>query len=199
MAAIAAATYTKRFVFVMTVTSKCGRSTQSLGSRPASPGSPLERPNHPSSDPARSGLVVSLRLSPAKVSGAPDPVNLRLRSGYQAFISQNGNPVTRFGCGGGSRIALAAPPGAQDLPLTYAFAPRPLRRSRWGMTVYLGSRADWKPALKMLQRTSADPASISAPPAAAAARRRPKSTISPAPAPVHALESLSKRPASPFS
>src|SRR5919201_5476689 len=38
-------------------------------------------------------------------------------------------------------------------------------RSRCGTTVYFGSRADWKPALKTDQRNAAPPARMSAPPA----------------------------------
>src|SRR5213076_757301 len=46
--------------------------------------------------------------------------------------------------------------------------PRSDARSRCGSTVYLGSRADWKPALKTDQRSAASPARTSAPPAIAA-------------------------------
>jgi hypothetical protein len=41
---------------------------------------------------------------------------------------------------------------------TYAFVPRFFSRSRWGMTEYLGSRADWKPALKTDHRSNTTPA-----------------------------------------
>ena len=42
--------------------------------------------------------------------------------------------------------------------------------ARCGATVYFGSRADWKPALKTDQRIATSPARTSAPPAAAARR-----------------------------
>ena len=54
--------------------------------------------------------------------------------------------------------------------LVVAFVPCCPTRSRCGSTMYLGSRADWKPALKTAQRRHSSPAQTSAPPVTAAAR-----------------------------
>ena len=65
--------------------------------------------------------------------------------------------------------------------------------------MYFGSRADWKPALKIEKRSATSPASTSAPPAAAASRLRlPGPAISAAPPRVLPTASFLNFPASPF-
>src|SRR5215212_6764817 len=71
--------------------------------------------------------------------------------------------------------------------------------ARCGLTTYLGSRADWKPALYTARRSKAEPASTSPPPARAAHRRRvPATATVAAPTAVQPRASLAYRPAGPW-
>src|SRR5436190_20716958 len=76
---------------------------------------------------------------------------------------------------------------------------RPERmRSRWGPTVYRGSRADWKPARNTLQRSASAPASTRPPPAIAPSRRRPAAARSAPPPTVRAVAAFDSAPAGPW-
>jgi hypothetical protein len=70
-------------------------------------------------------------------------------------------------------------------------------RSRWGITVYFGSRALTMPASKTPKRVSSDPAARSVPDATAPSLVRPATTVSPAPAAVHAFAARISFPARP--
>src|SRR5581483_3443403 len=63
-------------------------------------------------------------------------------------------------------------------------------RSRWGWTVNLGSSADSKPALKMLQRVRATPVSVASAPAFPRVGRRRPAKASAAPAARSAFAAL---------